>query len=161
MCRMQLTTELEELQQLLFQQKQQVASLTAQNSLMQSELDSSKNRLQGEVERSSLAQEQLSAERQLRAQKAEQVRTTSCLQPMPHPALQGRLATTQSGLSLGLIPHCKAGRLLQYTVVSARHVQLDRWAAPLRQLRRCMHQPSHIKDSVGARMQACRQNANA
>ena len=69
----QLTSELEELQQLLFQQKQQVASLTAQNSLLQSEVDTGKSRLQSEAEKSSFAQDQLAAERTLRLQKAEQV----------------------------------------------------------------------------------------
>ena len=70
---MQLTSELEGLQQQLFQQKQQVLSLTAQNDAMQSELESSRTRLQGEAERSAFHQQQLDAERKLRIQHSEQV----------------------------------------------------------------------------------------
>lgn len=70
---MQLTSELEALQQQLFQQKQQVLSLTAQNDAMQSELESSRTRLQGEAERSAFHQQQLDAERKLRIQHSEQV----------------------------------------------------------------------------------------
>lgn len=77
---LQLTSELEELQQLLFQQKQQVASLTAQNSLLQSEVDTGKSRLQSEAEKATFAQDQLAAERQLRLQKAEQVKLSLCFQ---------------------------------------------------------------------------------
>ena len=72
-CALQLTTELEALQQQLFQQKQKVVSLTAQNDALQSELDSSKVRLQGEAERLAVHQQQAEAERRLRMQHADQV----------------------------------------------------------------------------------------
>ena len=71
---LQLISELEELQQQLFQQKQQVIALTAQNRSMQAELESSHSRLQGEAERAALHQEQLEAERKLRMQRSEEVR---------------------------------------------------------------------------------------
>ena len=71
---LQLTSELEELQQQLFQQKQQVLALTAQNSSMQAELESSCSRLQGEAERAAFHQQQLDAERKLRKQSSEEVR---------------------------------------------------------------------------------------
>ena len=64
---------MEALQQQLFQQKQHVISLTAQNDSLQGELDSSKHRLQGEAERSAFNQQQLEAERKLRVQHSEQV----------------------------------------------------------------------------------------
>ena len=69
-----LTSELEELQQQLFQQKQQVIALTAQNSSMQAELESIHSRLQGEAERAAFHQQQLEAERKLRMQRSEEVR---------------------------------------------------------------------------------------
>ena len=70
---LQLTSELEALQQQLFQQKQLVISLSAQKDSLQSELDSSKDRLQRESERSAFHQQQLEAERKLRLQHSEQV----------------------------------------------------------------------------------------
>ena len=70
---MQLTSEMEALQQQLFQQKQQILSLTAQNDSLQSEVDSNRSRLQGEAERSAFSQQQLEAERKLRVQHTEQV----------------------------------------------------------------------------------------
>lgn len=70
---LQLTSEMEALQQQLFQQKQQVLSLTAQNDSLQSEVESSRSRLQGEAERSAFNQQQLEAERKLRIQHSEQV----------------------------------------------------------------------------------------
>ena len=70
----QLTSELEALQQQLFQQKQQVISLTAHNKSMQAELESSQSRLQGEAERAASHQQQLDAERKLRILRSEEVR---------------------------------------------------------------------------------------
>lgn len=75
---MQLTSELEALQQQLFQQKQQVISLSAQNDSLQSELDASRSRLQGETERSAFHQQQLEAERKLSKQHSDQVSLTHC-----------------------------------------------------------------------------------
>lgn len=69
---MQLTTEMEAAQQQLFQQKQQVLALTAQNDSLQSEVES-RSRLQGEAERSAFNQQKLEAERKLRLQHSEQV----------------------------------------------------------------------------------------
>ena len=74
---MQLTTEMETAQQQLFQQKQQVMALTAQNNSLQSEAESSRSRLQGEAERSAFNQQQLEAERKLRLQGSEQVSLTA------------------------------------------------------------------------------------
>lgn len=71
---MQLSSELEGLQQQLFQQKQQVVALTAQASSMQAELESSRSRLQGESERAASHQQQLEAERKLRMLRSEEVR---------------------------------------------------------------------------------------
>ena len=71
---MQLTSELEGLQQQLFQQKQQVGTLTAQTRSMQAELESSRCRLQGESERAVSHQQQLEAERKLRMLHSEEVR---------------------------------------------------------------------------------------
>lgn len=64
---------MEALQQQLFQQRQQVLSLTAQNDSLQSELEASRSRLQGEAERSAFSQQQLEAEQKLRVQHTEQV----------------------------------------------------------------------------------------
>ena len=70
----QLTSELEALQQQLFQQKQSVISLSDQKDTLQTELDSSRDRLHGDDERSAFHQQQLEAERKLRLQHSEQVR---------------------------------------------------------------------------------------
>ena len=77
---MQLTSEMEALQQQLFQQRQQVLSLTAQNDSLQSEVESSRSRLQGEAERSAFSQQQLEAEQKLRVQHTEQV--WMCVRPI-------------------------------------------------------------------------------
>ena len=68
---------MEALQQQLFQQRQQVLSLTAQNDSLQSEVESNRSRLQGEAERSAFSQQQLAAEQKLRVQHTEQVWTVS------------------------------------------------------------------------------------
>ena len=83
-CSVQLTSELEALQQQLFQQKQQVVSLTTQNNSMQSELESSRSRLQGEAERAAFHQQQLDAEHKLRVQHSEQVSSTHSAQCALH-----------------------------------------------------------------------------
>ncbi|KAL3149782.1 hypothetical protein ABBQ38_013608 [Trebouxia sp. C0009 RCD-2024] len=68
----QLTSELEALQQQLFQQKQEATALTAHSNTLQADLDSSKSRLQGEAERAAFHQQQLEAERKLRTLRSEE-----------------------------------------------------------------------------------------